>query len=51
MQRRKFVQQSLLAGGALFTTSLAKAFDRKRLFCMHDNKPFQFKLWHTRWHV
>lgn len=39
MQRRKFMHQSLLAGGALFTTSLAKAFDKKP-FIADDNKPF-----------
>ena len=39
MQRRKFMQQSLLAGGALFTTSIAKAFDKKP-FLADDNKPF-----------
>lgn len=39
MQRRKFMQQTLLAGGALFTTSLAKAMHRKP-FIADDNKPF-----------
>lgn len=39
MQRRKFMQQSLLAGGALFTTSIAKAFEKKP-FLADDNKPF-----------
>ena len=39
MQRRKFMQQSLLAGGALFTTSIATAFDKKP-FLADDNKPF-----------
>lgn len=39
MQRRKFMHQSLLAGGALFTTSIAKAFDKKP-FLADDNKPF-----------
>ena len=33
------MQQSLLAGGALFTTSIAKAFDKKP-FLADDNKPF-----------
>lgn len=33
------MHQSLLAGGALFTTSLAKAFDKKP-FIADDNKPF-----------
>ena len=40
MQRRKFMQQSLLAGGALFTTSIAKAFE-KTPFLADDNKPFR----------
>ena len=40
MQRRKFMQQSLLAGGALFTTSIAKAFEKKP-FLADDNKPFR----------
>ena len=40
MQRRKFMQQSLLAGGALFTTSIAKAF-KKSPFLADDNKPFR----------
>ncbi len=39
MQRRKFMQQSLLAGGALFTTFIAKAFEKKP-FLADDNKPF-----------
>ena len=33
------MQNSLLAGGALFTSSLAKAFDKKP-FIADDNKPF-----------
>lgn len=33
------MQQSLLAGGALFTTSIAKAFEKKP-FLADDNKPF-----------
>lgn len=33
------MQNSLLAGGALFTSSLAKAFDKKP-FIVDDNKPF-----------
>ena len=33
------MQQSLLAGGALFTTSIATAFDKKP-FLADDNKPF-----------
>lgn len=33
------MHQSLLAGGALFTSSLAKAFDKKP-FIADDNKPF-----------
>ena len=40
MQRRKFMQQSLLAGGALFTTSIAKAFEKTPLLAA-DNKPFR----------
>ncbi|KIC94920.1 hydroxypyruvate isomerase family protein [Flavihumibacter solisilvae] len=42
MQRRKFVQQSLLAGGALFTSASAMAKnDKLRLEDLAAEKPFQ----------
>lgn len=40
MQRRKFMQQSLLAGGSLFTVAEALATDRKKN-TWDDAKPFQ----------
>ena len=40
MQRRKFMQQSLLAGGSLLSASAALA-NNKEMLSSEDNKPFQ----------
>ena len=40
MQRRKFMQQSLLAGGSLLSASAAMA-NNKEMCITEDNKPFQ----------